>query len=205
MVSSIWFNLDTEAVMECFFPHKIFLFSFLYSWKQRPISRTRICVFTPYNTLSDTKNPQSTLDRLSHVCNKKIKEKSVVKLWPLGLKFPVNNRASLTDQIETKHSFFAIMKWFLSQAICMYVDLTSLTKLIKKFDVTKLISTESKFCCYSLWITKVWWMSRSFSTSMKNSKFWVTLHVYTVNPAKHVRWVMDLPMASLNLYAPGSY
>ena len=40
---------------------------------------------------------------------------------------------------------------------------------------------------------------------MKNSKFSVMLHVYTVNPAKHVRWVMDLPMASLNLYAPGSY
>ena len=30
------------------------------------------------------------------------------------------------------------------------------------------------------------------------------LYVYTVSPAKHVRWVMDLPMASLNLYTPGS-
>ena len=38
---------------------------------------------------------------------------------------------------------------------------------------------------------------------MKNSKFRVTLHVYTINPAKHVRWVMDLPMAALNLYTPG--
>ena len=39
---------------------------------------------------------------------------------------------------------------------------------------------------------------------MKNSNFWVRLHVYTVSPAKHVRWVMDLPRASLNLYTPGS-
>ena len=39
---------------------------------------------------------------------------------------------------------------------------------------------------------------------MKKSKFWVRLHVYTVSPAKHVRWAMDLPMASLNLYTPGS-
>lgn len=35
--------------------HKIFFFGFLYSWKQRPISHTCICAFTPYNTLSDTK------------------------------------------------------------------------------------------------------------------------------------------------------
>ena len=98
----------------------------------------------------------------------------MVKLWPLGLKFPVNNRASLTDQIENQtFFFFAIMRWFLSQVICMWLDLSSLTKLINKFDVTKLISTECKFCCYSLWITKVWWMSGSLSSCMKNLKFWV--------------------------------
>ena len=106
--------------------------------------------------------------------------------------------------MKTKHSFFGIMSWFLSQAICMYMDLSSLTKLINKFVVTKLISTECKFCCYSLWTTKVWWMSRSFSSCMKNSKFWVRLHVYTISPAKYVRWVMDLPMASLNLFTPDS-
>ena len=39
---------------------------------------------------------------------------------------------------------------------------------------------------------------------MKDSKFWVRLHLYTLNPAKHVRWVMDLPMASLRLDTPGS-
>ena len=39
---------------------------------------------------------------------------------------------------------------------------------------------------------------------MKNSKFWVRLHVYTISPAKHVRWVMDLPMPSLNSHTPGS-
>ena len=34
------------------------------------------------------------------------------------------------------------MRLFLSQAICIYMDLSSLTKLTNKLDVTKLISTE---------------------------------------------------------------
>ena len=65
--SCYWMLLSTYIIL-C----KIFFFGFLYSWKQRPISHTRICVFTPYNI------------RLSHVCSKKIKEKSVVELWPLA-------------------------------------------------------------------------------------------------------------------------
>ena len=51
--------------------------------------------------------PKSTICifRLSHVGSEKIKEKR-----PLSLTFPVNNRASLTDQIEHSGEMSVIVK-----------------------------------------------------------------------------------------------
>ena len=46
----------------------------------------------------------------------------------------------------------------------------------------------------SVWITKVWRMSRDFPSSIKKT-LKILSRLYTVGPLKHVRWVMGLPMA----------
>ena len=118
------------------------------------------------------------------------------ELSPLGSKSPVNNSwlKSLTDQIEnqTKSFFYCNTEFGLchKQFPCTWTFLPISNKIEY---VTKLISTECKFCCCSLWITKVWWTSRSLPSCLKKLKLLAKL--YTVGPAKHVRWVMGLPTA----------
>ena len=49
------FKLNTEAVTECFFPHRIFFLVFFIPGSRGLLAKTGVCVFTPYNPLSDTK------------------------------------------------------------------------------------------------------------------------------------------------------
>ena len=98
------------------------------------------------------------------------------ELSPLGSKSPVNNSwlISLTDQIENQTKSFFYCNTEFGPCHKQFPCTRTFLPISNKIDVTKLISTECKFCCYSLWNTKVWWTSRILPSCLKkNSKFWL--------------------------------